>query len=137
MTVLITTTDNVEGKRIARYLGIVTGEASAEVNLVSDKPVTGFADSYHKVLFDKALEIMSKPAEVQESLAKAVLETNYLESQSTSSGSSTTETRLGNLGTTVPAGKEIKPQESTSSVAGTFTETLGRVVSSLGRGGRL
>lgn len=50
MTVLITTTDNVEGKRIARYLGIVTGEASAEVNLVSDKPVTGFADSYHKVI---------------------------------------------------------------------------------------
>lgn len=51
--ILITTTDNVEGKRIARYLGIVTGEASAEVNLVStagDKPVAGFADSYHKVI---------------------------------------------------------------------------------------
>ena len=50
MTVLITTTDNVEGKRIARYLGIVTGEASAEVNLVSDKAVAGFADSYHKAI---------------------------------------------------------------------------------------
>lgn len=50
MAVLITTTDNIEGKRIARYLGIVTGEASAEVNLVSDKPVTGFADTYHKVI---------------------------------------------------------------------------------------
>lgn len=50
LNVLITTTDHVEGKRIARYLGIVTGEASAEVNLVSDKPVAGFADSYHKVI---------------------------------------------------------------------------------------
>ena len=50
MAVLITTTDNIEVKRIARYLGIVTGEASAEVNLVSEKPVTGFADTYHKVI---------------------------------------------------------------------------------------
>jgi uncharacterized protein YbjQ (UPF0145 family) len=50
MAVLITTTDNIEGKRISRYLGIVTGEASAEVNLVSDKPVSGFADTYHKVI---------------------------------------------------------------------------------------
>ena len=50
MAVLITTTDNVEGKRITRYLGIVTGEASAEVQLVSDKPVTSFSDAYHKVI---------------------------------------------------------------------------------------
>lgn len=50
MAMLITTTDNIEGKRISRYLGIVTGEASAEVNLVSDKPVSGFADTYHKVI---------------------------------------------------------------------------------------
>ncbi len=50
MSILITTTANIEGKRIARYLGLVTGEASAEVALVSDKPVAGFADAYHKVL---------------------------------------------------------------------------------------
>ena len=50
MAVLITTTDNVEGKRIARYLGIVTGEASAEVQLVSEKPVTSFSDAYHQVI---------------------------------------------------------------------------------------
>ncbi len=50
MNILITTTSNIEGKRIARYLGMVTGEASAEVALVSDKPVAGFADAYHKVL---------------------------------------------------------------------------------------
>ena len=50
MAVLITTTDNIEGKRIARYLGIVTGEASAEVQLVSDKPVASFSDAYHQVI---------------------------------------------------------------------------------------
>ena len=50
MNMLITTTPNVEGRRIVRYLGMVTGEASAEVALVSDKPVAGFADAYHKVL---------------------------------------------------------------------------------------
>lgn len=50
MPVQITTTPGFEGKRVVRYLGLVTGEASAEVHLLSDKPVAGFADAYHKVL---------------------------------------------------------------------------------------
>lgn len=50
MSVLIVTTPTLEGKRITRYLGMVTGEASAEVALVSDKPVAGFADTYHKAI---------------------------------------------------------------------------------------
>ncbi|MCE2990229.1 MAG: heavy metal-binding domain-containing protein [Burkholderiales bacterium] len=50
MSVLLTTTHNIEGKRITRYLGLVTGEASAEVSLISDKPVSGFADQYHKAM---------------------------------------------------------------------------------------
>ena len=50
MAILITTTSNIEGKRIVRYLGLVTGEASAEVQLVSEKPVTSFADTYHKAI---------------------------------------------------------------------------------------
>lgn len=50
---LITTTSNIEGKRIVRYLGIVTGEASAEVSMLSadaGEPVKGFADQYHKAI---------------------------------------------------------------------------------------
>lgn len=47
---LITTTSNIEGKRITRYLGIVTGEASAEVSMVSGEPVKSFADQYHKAI---------------------------------------------------------------------------------------
>lgn len=50
MSLLIVTTPTMEGKRIVRYLGMVTGEASAEVALVSDKPVAGFADAYHKAI---------------------------------------------------------------------------------------
>lgn len=50
MSILITTTSNIEGKRIVRYLGLVTGEASAEVQLVSEKPVTSFSDTYHKAI---------------------------------------------------------------------------------------
>ena len=54
MAILITTTSNVEGMRIARYLGIVTGEASAEVALMAaasaDRPAPGFADAYHKAI---------------------------------------------------------------------------------------
>lgn len=49
-SILVSTTSTLEGKRILRYLGIVTGEASAEVSLVSDKPITSFADAYHKVI---------------------------------------------------------------------------------------
>lgn len=50
MSIIIVTTPSMEGKRITRYLGMVTGEASGEVTLVSDKPVVGFADAYHKVI---------------------------------------------------------------------------------------
>lgn len=48
--IIVSTTPSLEGKRILRYLGVVTGEASAEVSLVSDKPVTSFSDAYHKVI---------------------------------------------------------------------------------------
>lgn len=49
--ILITTTPTVEGRRIGRYLGIVTGEASAEVDVVTFAPGTkSFSDAYHKVI---------------------------------------------------------------------------------------
>ena len=49
---LIVTTPTLEGRRILHYLGVVTGEASAQVDLVSgsDKPPANFADAYHKVI---------------------------------------------------------------------------------------
>ena len=51
LNVLITTTPTVEGRRIERYLGIVTGEASSEVDVVTFTPGTkSFSDAYHKVI---------------------------------------------------------------------------------------
>ena len=51
MSILVTTTPNVEGRRISRYIGLVTGEASAEVDVVTFTPGTkSFSDAYHKVL---------------------------------------------------------------------------------------
>jgi uncharacterized protein YbjQ (UPF0145 family) len=49
--VLISTTPSFEGKRIVKYLGMVTGEASTEVDVVTFTPGTkSFSDAYHKVL---------------------------------------------------------------------------------------
>ncbi len=81
MAVLITTTDNIEGKRIARYLGVVTGEASAEVQLVSDRPVAGFADAYHKVIpgaRDSALRGAMQGAEQSGGNAIVGAQINYI-----------------------------------------------------------
>jgi uncharacterized protein YbjQ (UPF0145 family) len=51
VNVLITTTPTVEGRRILRYLGIVTGEASSEVDVANFNPGgKSFSDAYHKVL---------------------------------------------------------------------------------------
>lgn len=98
------------------------------------------ADQYHKMLFAKASDIMTKPAEVQESLAKAVLEVNYVETTA-SAQTNVTEDRLASMGTTASVNQEQPAQrDSTSSSDGkqgnAFTTTLSRVVSSLGRGGR-
>jgi hypothetical protein len=98
----------------------------------------GSADQYHKMLFAKASEIMSKPVEVQEGLAKAVLEVNYVET--TASAGSVTEDRLASMGTVVSSNQEQPEQQvSTSSSApaapaNAFSSALSRVVGSLGRG---
>jgi len=62
---IVTTTPNVEGKRIIRYLGIVTGEAIMGANIVSDlfagirDIIGGRAAAYEKELA-KAKEIAIK-----------------------------------------------------------------------------
>lgn len=72
------------------------GVRSPEVLI--DTAFKASCDNYHKILFAKASEILSKPDEVQESLAKAVLETQY---QSSSSSDMNAEDRLAALGTAV------------------------------------
>lgn len=98
------------------------------------------SDKYHQQLFSQATAILEKPAEVQESLAKAVLEMSYL-GTSTSSASVTSgvEERLAGMGTVTAAAQDqhqegvaLKPQESTSA-AGDFGSKMTNVVSGLGR----
>lgn len=94
------------------------------------------SDDYHKVLFAKACEIIAKPLEVQESLAKAVLGTNYMGTSESSSATNTLEDRLAGMGTvtasaqveTTPAPKAEDKQESLSSDA-----RISSVVAGLGR----
>jgi uncharacterized protein YbjQ (UPF0145 family) len=70
---ILTTTANVEGKRISRYAGIVTGEAIIGANIFSDffarvrDIVGGRASSYEGALAD-AREIAMK--EMQEAAAQ-------------------------------------------------------------------
>lgn len=93
------------------------------------------SDAYHNMLFAKAGEIIAKPLEVQESLAKAVLGTNYMGAV-VASADSGLEDRLSNFGTTVTAStvqetaavQVENKQESLSSDA-----RISNVVASLGR----
>jgi uncharacterized protein YbjQ (UPF0145 family) len=70
---LITTTSNIEGKRIQRYVGIVNGEAIIGANIISDffakvrDIVGGRAGAYESALAD-AREIALK--EMQDAAAK-------------------------------------------------------------------
>lgn len=93
-------------------------------------------DDYHRTLFAKASEIIGQPLEVQESLSKAVLGTNYMNAPTataSSNSNSNFEDRLELGRSTATASdkeEEAKPnQESTSSDA----ERISRTVAGLGR----
>lgn len=69
---IVTTTNNIEGKQISNYLGIVTGETIIGANFVKDifasvrDFVGGRSNSYEKVLFqakETALQEMQNRAE--------------------------------------------------------------------------
>jgi hypothetical protein len=72
------------------------GVSDAEVLI--DNVFSTSSDLYHKALFDKAVEILSKSSDVQEELAKTVLGTNY---QKVLSSSSLPPVQTGQLGQSV------------------------------------
>lgn len=91
------------------------------------------ADQFLKVLFAKANEIMEKPADVQTSLAKTVLETSYSESIS-NNGVSKVDESLGNMGTVVASDKKaIQVSESNDKSTSAEIISIQKVVSGLGR----
>jgi uncharacterized protein YbjQ (UPF0145 family) len=77
---LVTTTHNVEGKRIVEYLGLVAGEAILGANLFRDlfasirDIVGGRSGSYEKVLNDARKTAVSEMTDKAEQLgANAVI----------------------------------------------------------------
>lgn len=73
-----------------------------------DRVISQSADNYHAVLFNKALDLLSKPAEVMDSLSSMVQSVNF---QSTSSAPSLDQ-RVASFGT--PVKKADKTSESSS-----------------------
>lgn len=86
MTMLMTTTPSVEGKRIVRYLGVVTGETIIGANVFRDF-LAGVRDffggrsgSYEAVLReakDTALEEMARQAEALGANAVVGIDLDY------------------------------------------------------------
>jgi uncharacterized protein YbjQ (UPF0145 family) len=77
---LVTTTHNVEGKRVVEYMGLVAGEAILGANLFRDlfasirDIVGGRAGSYEKVLNDARKTAVSEMTDKAEQLgANAVI----------------------------------------------------------------
>lgn len=103
-----------------------------------DNAFRAHGDAYHKVLFAQANDIAAKPAEVQESLSKTILGTNYQAVSSEQPGTSV-EDRLAGMGTSVST--EQKPGAGAAVSTSSEVDVVGmqkihRAVSSLGRRGR-
>lgn len=99
--------------------------------VVIDNAFKAHSDAYHSVLFAQAKDIVAKPKEVQESLASAVLGTNYQAVSSEQPGDSL-ENRLAGMGTSVST--EQKPGVTAAAVqADPGIQKIHRAVSSLGR----
>lgn len=111
------------------------GVKNAEVLL--DNAFRASSDEYHRVLFAQASDIVSKPEEVQTSLAKAVLGTAYMAvTASDAPSQGELVERLGNFGTAVASSVTHGHQEYVASpaVASASTdERVSSVVASLGR----
>lgn len=86
MDLLITTTPNIEGRRVARYLGLVSGEAIMGANILKDffagirDIVGGRSASYEKELRkakDIAIEEMKQQAAALGATAVLAVDLDY------------------------------------------------------------
>lgn len=96
------------------------------------------ADSYHKTLFEKAKDIVNKPVEIQNELAAAVIDSNYISTSGNSETypGSSAEDRLSSMGRTVTTPTQSNSMTSTSgesSGENTLNKRIVNIVSTLGR----
>ena len=80
--------------------------------IMLDNVYRSHSDDYHKLLIEKTLEIVEKPSEVQNEIAIAVSESNYMSnSSSTYNSNVNVEDRLTTMG------KEVETSQSATQVA--------------------
>lgn len=70
------------------------------------------ADKYHSTLFAVAQDLISKPQEVQNGLAKAIMGTNYMSVSSGATPDSSLEQRLENFGTVTASAQPIPQKQA-------------------------
>ncbi len=102
-------------------MAALSGVGVRNPNVIVDNALRSSFDVLIAQAFDKAREIMSKPEEVQTSLAQTVLETNYqqVDQAATASAGNHLENRLANIGTAV-ASSDVpasKPEPAATAVA--------------------
>ncbi len=90
-------------------------------------------DEYHKTLFAKANDIISKPLEVQESLAKAILGTSYMGVAQASAMAPALEDRLANMGTVTAGAEPASAAPAPVAAAPAGNSQITAVVAGLGR----
>jgi len=100
-----------------------------------DNVFRSHSDDYNKQLIEKALEIIEKPVEVQNEIAIAVSQSNYMGASTASSETNDVEGRLTTLGKEVQTQQTVVQQNTSVSSAGTTFDTarLKNVVSTLGK----
>ncbi len=100
--------------------------------VVIDNIFKSHSDDYHKNLLDKTLEIMAKPVDIQNELANAVAESNFVE-VSASSMSDDVETRLSGFGKVVPKEEKQASTSSSSNVVPISADRMKSVIAGLGK----
>jgi len=102
--------------------------------IIIDAAFKSSADTYHKVLFAKANDIMSNPLAVQESLSQAILGTTYQTATAADAPAQTIEDRLSNFGTAVASADANSGAPTPKpSPAATTDQHVSSVVSLLGQ----
>lgn len=122
---------NVQNPIKAALWDALSAAGVKQPEILIDKVFMAKADDYHRALFDKALDIIAKPLEVQESLSRTVLDFNYRAVASTEPKTST----AGDLGTVVQQSESSvnHQQVSTSSAGAPNIELAIATLGSLGR----
>ena len=111
-------------------MSALSGAGIRQPQLILHRAFSAAAEPYHKVLVDKALEILEQPEQVRESLAKAIIGANYTRSESSdpdirSIGASTATQNTAVVQESVSTTKQV-PGNDTAQIINLAVRSLGR-----------